>query len=82
MMLAHQRGYQHRGIRTLRFHVRALPFVGAPEDALRQIAAIAPRPACRDDRAQRPFRVRRDGDNKARFLIFVKRNLLVLTEIR
>ena len=58
-------GHQHRGVRTLRLHVRKLPFVRAPEDALRQIAAIAPRPACRDDRAQRPFRLRRDARIKA-----------------
>ncbi len=47
------RGHQHRGVRTLRLHVRALPFVGASEDTLRQNAAIASHLACRDDRAQR-----------------------------
>ena len=39
------------------------------------IAAIAPRLACRDDRAQRPFRVRRDRRSRTRFLFFVKRHL-------
>ncbi len=33
----------------------------AAKDMLRALAATAPRLACRDDRAQRPFRVRRDA---------------------
>ena len=42
-------------------------------NTLRHLAAIAPRLACRDDRAQRPFAVRRDFGNKAHLRIFVKR---------
>jgi hypothetical protein len=49
-------GHQHRGVRTLRLHVRKLPFVRTLQRACCDLSRPSPpRLACRDDRAQRPF---------------------------
>ena len=41
-MLAHCAGHQHRGVRTLRLHVRKRSFVGASEDTLRSLGPSLP----------------------------------------
>ena len=63
---AHCAGHQHRGVGTLRLHVRSLAVrPRIPRTRCGKTTAIAPRPACRDDRAQRPFRMRRDARSRA-----------------
>ena len=76
---AHCAGHQHRGVGTLRLHVRSLAVrPRIPRTRCGKTTAIAPRPACRDDRAQRPFRMRRDARSRALFLEIVKTNLAAI----
>ena len=66
--LAHCAGHQHRGVRTLRLHVRKRSFVRALVGRRCDLSRPShPHLACRDDRAQRPSAVRRDAHRQSRF---------------